>query len=615
MSTGKIGTEYAFLGVSYTDASRAAGYGPGSLKRIQRVAQEFLVCEPIWSGTKVADLWICAQLRRNARQHETGINTAFLSNVPREAPAAENFGGLLGDVPAHGSPEVAPDTANILEHMVPPFALVQYNMHEGPVVAATDYLGYFHLYWYQGDGWSAISNSALAIAQCDDVKLDEEALVNRSLLGWHLAESTPFKGIHKLGPGGFCVLNTGQAHVGTYTDPLSLREAPDGRPLQEVARDIADLLRQTATRYVEMHPDLVLQLSGGLDSRVELAAIPPKLRDGLPAITLDNGTRDPYIAAGLANATGLLHHTLSLNFISDFDPVSAWQRVRYAAIRGNCSGDPVGEALMVWVEDRLGKEPRVHGAGGEIARGYYYPGQSQRDTIGLVNVSRLANWRLFSNEVVEAECLGDARAQWAREVTISRLQEIFSEYDCDWLTATDMFYAFQRMSRTGGLHLTPVSAERILLSPLLTPQFVRAALTCSPSYRRWSRLLASVLSELDPGLASVPLDSGYVPIQVARGTAFGRLRSLKVTSRKVASKVKQQVSRSARTSGEAETIAQMVLSHWRATPDLFDNVSNTGVVDTDWLEQVLENRRTPDASTVGYLANLQVMSEQIARKY
>jgi asparagine synthase (glutamine-hydrolysing) len=615
MTTGDFNTRAAFLGVSYAEASKAAGSGSGSLKRIRAVAQEFLRCEPVWTDAKVTDLWVSAQLRRNARPHRTGITTVYLSDPPRDAPAPEDFSSLVGDVPAHGSPEVARDVANILGRMLPTFALVQFNMHESPVVAATDYLGFYHLYWYQGDGWSAMSNSALALAQCGDVKLDEDALANQSLLGGHLAESTPFRGIYKLGPGGFCVLNAGQAHVGMYADPMSLREASDGRSLQHLARDIADQLRATTTRYVESHPELVLQLSGGLDSRVELAAIPPKLRDGLSAITIDNGTRDAAIAAELASATGLLHRVIPLKSISVSDPASAWQRVRQEAIRHDCSGDPLDSAMIEWVEDRLGSEPRIHGAGGEIIRGYYYPGQRQRDTIGPSSVSRLANWRLFSNEVVQTECLGTARAQWARDVTVSRLQGIFREYDCDWLTATDMFYAFHRMSRTGGLHLSVVGTERILLSPLLAREFIHAALSSPPGYKRWSRLFTAILTELDPGLASVPLDSGYVPIHVAKGNASGRLRSLPVTAGKVVRKIKQQAVRSSRSSSEGERIAHLVLSHWRATPNMFDIVSSTGAVDTEWLEQVLAGHRTPDTATIGYLANLQVMSEQINRKY
>ena len=605
----------AFLGVSYNQVSNATGYGPGSLKRIQRVAQQFLMCEPVWPDAKLTGLWLGAHTR-NVGQYKAGNTTVFLNNVPRDAPAPEDFSSLIRDVTAQYSPELAQGATRMLKLMVPPFGLVQFSVQDSAVVAATDYLGYHHLYWYQGDGWAAISNSALALAQCGEVKLDEEALANRSLLGYHLSESTPFQGIRKLGPAGFCVLNHGRANVGAYADAISLRGVSVDRSLKDVACDVADQLKGTMTRYVEEHPDLVLQLSGGLDSRVEFAAIPPNLRPGLRAITLSsNNSCDAPIAARLANAAGFQHRIVPMELISDLDPVSAWRLVRQEAICHSCSGDPVAHAVLGWAEGQLGNdEPRVHGTGGEIIRGFYYEGLRQRNTVRRVGVSRLAKWRLFSNDVVEAECLGPARAEWAKKVTVSRLQEIFDEYDCDWLTSTDMFYTFQRMSRWAGLSLTTASAKRTLLSPLIDPQFIRAALSCSPQYKRGSRLMAFILYELDPDLASAPLDSGYVPIQVARGTAFGRLRSLKVTSRKVARKVKQQVSRSTRTSGEAEIIAHLVLSHWRAAPDLFNTATRAGVISPEWLEQVLESRRTPDAATIGYLANLQVISEHMNQR-
>jgi asparagine synthase (glutamine-hydrolysing) len=54
--------------------------------------------------------------------------------------------------------------------------------------------------------------------------------------------------------------------------------APQG--LAELARSTAGLLRGVSRDYLDEHPDLVLQLSGGLDSRIQLAAIPPARRAG-----------------------------------------------------------------------------------------------------------------------------------------------------------------------------------------------------------------------------------------------------------------------------------------------------------------------------------------------
>jgi asparagine synthase (glutamine-hydrolysing) len=604
-----------FLAVSHVGTSKAAGYEPGGLRRIQGVAQEFLLGEPVWPDAKVTGLWLRERLRRNARQHLADNITVFLNNVPRDAAATMNFPDLVIGAPVQSSPKLSQDAVKILERIVPPFALVQYNSQDSPVVAVTDSLGYYHLYWYQGDGWAAVSNSALALARCADVKMDEEALAHRSLLGFHLAESTPFRGINKLGPGGVCVLSVGKVHVGMYTDAAaSLRRASVDRSLGDCAREVADLLRARMTRYVEEYPELLLQLSGGLDSRVELAAIPPKLRSGLRALTLSaSGSRDADIAVSLANSANLEHQVLSLEPISDLDSVGAWQLVRQEAVRYNCSGDPIAHSVLRWAENQLGAGPRAHGAGGEIIRGFYYAGQQQRDTVNAIDVRRLAKWRLFSNDVIQAECLGRARADWAQEVTVSRLQEIFSGYDCDWLTATDMFYTFQRMSRWAGLNLTAASNERVLLSPLIDPRFVGAAFACSPRYKRGSRLMASILYQLDSELADVPLDSGHVPTRVMKASVSHRFHSLQQNARKIAKKIRQRISRSPRTSNEAEIIGRLVLSHWRSTPDLLNVVTRTSAINTEWLEQVLESRLTPDAATIGYLVNLQVISEQTLR--
>ena len=50
---------------------------------------------------------------------------------------------------------------------------------------------------------------------------------------------------------------------------------------------MAAILRQIHHAYVSDHPDTVLQLSGGQDSRILLCAIPAEQRAGLHALTLD----------------------------------------------------------------------------------------------------------------------------------------------------------------------------------------------------------------------------------------------------------------------------------------------------------------------------------------
>ena len=356
----------------------------------------------------------------------------------------------------------------------------------------------------------------------------------------------------------------------------------------------------------------MLQLSGGLDSRVQLAAIPAARRAGIRAVTLvETGSPDGVIARQLALRDGLDHETVPLDGLADLGPAEAYQLVRQAAIRHDCSGNPVAHAVLDWAEQGLDGGTRIHGMGGEVARGFYYPGQRQQAAADRMLVDRLARWRLLTNEAVAAGCLGPSLAVWARQQAFTRLREIITGYGCDWLTATDEFYLRERLARWAGLRLTVAGTEQTLLGSLLHPGFVARARACPPEGKRGSRFMAMVLGELDPALARLPLESGYVPATLASGGTAARLQSQRVTRRKVASKVRQRVRRTGRPAAGAPALAAAVLACWRREPARLDGVTGSGMVDPGWVADMLSGIRGADVTTVGFLANLQVIVEML----
>ena len=295
--------------------------------------------------------------------------------------------------------------------------------------------------------------------------------------------------------------------------------------------------------------------------------------------------------------------------IFNLDPADSYALVRTAAIKYNCSGDPIPWAVLDWAEEQLGNEPRIHGAGGEFARAFYYPGQRQHEAVSSGLVDRLARWRLFVNDAVDPGCLGTSGAEWAHQVTLGLLREIFTEYRTDWLTATDSFYLHERMARWAGLQLSVAAVERTLLGSFMHPEFVELARECPPEHKRGSRFMALVLRELDSGLARFPLDSGYIPANLARANMTSRLQSSGITGRKVVNKVRQRLSHSGRSTRSAGWLTQNVLEYWRSKPSLLDRLARQEMIDNDWLSQVLARRQAANAATVGFLMNLQIMEE------
>jgi asparagine synthase (glutamine-hydrolysing) len=627
----------AFLAVSSAAGAALDPRGPGGELRVRAAAAMLTDACPVPAGGGDTRVWLAGPGPGDCWAGPGAAFSVLLARPRRGSPGAAELGGLLPD-PRADPLAASPAAARVMTSLTPPFAVVCCAGPDRPVLAATDQLGHRHLYWCQGDGWAAMGTSSLALAYLASAGLDQEALAVYGQLGFHLGRATPFAGVHKLGPGGLCALAAGAVRLGQYACPglpppqaqsphagaphagaphagAPHARAPHARApqaLADLARSTAGLLRDVACDYLDEHPDLVLQLSGGLDSRIQLAAIPPARRAGIRAVTLEEcGSPDSVIARQLALLDGLDHKMVALDGLARLDPAEAAQLVRRAAIRHDCSGNPVAHAVLDWAERGLDGGPRIHGMGGEVARGFYYPGQRQQAAADPALVDRLARWRLLTNEAVAAGCLGPALAGWARERALARLREIITGYGCDWLTATDEFYLRERLARWAGLRLTVAGTEQTLLGSLLHPGFVAQARACPPEGKRGSRFMAMVLAELDPGLARLPLESGYVPAALASAGAAARLQSQRVTRRKVASKVRQRLRRTGRHAAGAPALAAAVLAGWRREPGQLDAVAGTGLADPGWLSELLAGTGPADVATVGFLANLQVIAQTL----
>jgi asparagine synthase (glutamine-hydrolysing) len=602
----------AFLAVSHGPGAQPAAGSPGGEDRIRAGAALLTDEWPLATG---------AQTRVWLHGHEPWImssaNGSFMALLSR-SPDPLGLTTRLGRLLTTGQPRLGQAASEVLSGITPPFGVVSCAGPGRPVIAATDLIGSRHLYWCQGDGWAGLSTSALALACCAGAGPDADALVVRAMLGFHLGTSSPFGGIHKLGPAEAAALTAGRVQTARYATPWPTQDAPvrerrsAASRAAEVAGTLAALLRACGEWTAGTFPGAVLELSGGLDSRVLLAAIPRSGRPQVHGLTLDTAGPDTVIARQLAAVTGLDHQVLPLTGLSALAPEQAWAIVARSAIRDDCSANPVAHGVLDWAEQRARAGPRIHGAGGEIARGFFYLGQRQHRRASAALARRLARWRLMTNESVDPRCLGTEVAGWARAASLDEVRQVLTGYRSDWLTATDEFYARERVVRLAGVRLSAASTERTILSPLLHPDFVAIARACPPAVKRNSRLMAMVLARLDPELARMPLDSGVLPVRLAAPGVLGCARNAPFTGKKAMRKVHQRLSGLGRPGLGQPALSALVVEHWRREPQLLTGIPATGLADAAWLDQLLDGRCAADPATVGYLANLAVMTRPLA---
>ena len=114
-----------------------------------------------------------------------------------------------------------------------------------------------------------LSSSWLAGGVGGAAGLDRAAVAVQSLLGWQLGQRTLFDGVRKLDPGAIARLGRDGVHVQRPTSRTGDPIEPRGGGARGGC-----LLRTSLNALLDDHPDAVLQLTGGMDSRLLLSAIP-----------------------------------------------------------------------------------------------------------------------------------------------------------------------------------------------------------------------------------------------------------------------------------------------------------------------------------------------------
>lgn len=518
-------------------------------------------------------------LSRGIRRHDTVLS-------------AEDVGGLL-----------ASDRAGLIE-ILPPFAALG-RTDDATLVAVADALGFRHLYYHQNAGWAALSTSARAIAACADNGLNRDAIAIQSLLGWQLGQRTMFSGVSKLAPGAVATLTGGSVNV---TDAAAGRP-PRLRSLDEAVIEAAHFLRTYMASYLADHPDPLLQLTGGQDSRILLSAIPAERRRGLRVMTLGMpGTDDVDIAARIAQRYAMPHRVRSFAGIENLRCEDAYALSIRAAARLECAADPLAFASLAHAEAGFDQGPRICGLGGEVARGFYYVGPAWPGRVTRRRTAQLASWRMFANDAVDIKALEPAFAGPARELAIEEVFGFLAATGRDWFSATDDFYLTQRMQRWAGVTDTAVCFDREVTNPMLDDRFLDIAKNLSPADKRDSLFLARLQVELDHDLAAMPLDGRPAPVVFAEKSLRNAAHKATTDLTKFSRKAVQRIRRAHRPPAGADVLTAKIVEHLRRSPTLLDPVRTIGVFKEGWIDGVLGGRIEPGPGDVALLLNLRVAS-------
>ena len=494
-----------------------------------------------------------------------------------------------------------------LGRLLPPFAAVRGD--ESGVTMVADSMGLRQLYHgTPGDSARAVlSTSALLAGESLGAGFDETAVAVQSQLGWQLGQRTLRSGIHKLVPGEVAHLGASGVSTNASGDPVA-----GPIPFGDAVRQAADLLRVSLEALLDDHPDAVLQLTGGQDSRLLLSAIPPARRRGLRAMTLGVvGDGDVAVADAIASRYGIQHEVRGLGDLESVTPSEAWTLAVDAARRLDGMADPLALAALTVAEGAFEQGVRISGLGGEVARGFYYVGKVRDRAYTRKDAEQLAAWRMFANESVEADALAPDFGRWAHDAANASVFDALTAGGPEWFRATDELYLRHRMQRWAGVTDTAVAYQRVVINPMLDESFLMLAAGLAPREKAHSRFLASLQMALDSELGRMPLEGRPAPIAFAQPGPLSSVSRTVSTARKAAKKVAQRATRGNRAPAGGVVMAARVAEHWRRHPEILGGAPLAPFVSTTWLDAVLSGRVEPRPSSVAFVTNLVVASSTV----
>ncbi|MET0933483.1 MAG: hypothetical protein ABWX56_07205 [Mycetocola sp.] len=533
-----------------------------------------------WGLTSLTALTPTLTLSRVARTERGDVSPAEIAEAMRRDPAS-------------------------LTPLLPPFAAVR--GAETGVTMVADSMGFRQLYHSTPDAAPrpVLSTSALFVGWARSAELDHTAVAVQSLLGWQLGQRTLFQGVHKLAPGALARLAERGVEL---VQPAQAHDPAIG--LEEAVWLAAALLRTSLNALLDDHPDAVLQLTGGQDSRLLLSAIPAARRRGLRAMTLGvPGSGDVTVARQLAERYGLQHEVHGLAALDGLSSAEAWDLSWRAAMRLDGMSDPVALAALDAAEGSFDQGVRISGLGGEVARGFYYVGAVRDRAFTAKDTERLAAWRMFVNEAVEPDLLDPEFAAWARTAANAEVAAAMAAAGGEWFRATDELYLKHRMQRWAGLTDTAVGDRRVVINPMLGEQFLRIASRLPPTEKARSRFLARLQMELDPELGGIPLEGRPSPVAAAYPSPWRSAAAAIGTGRRLGRKVTQRIRHHNRPPAGGSVLAEKVVEHWRMHPELLSTAQLGTFIRPEWIDGVLAGRVAPRPSSVAFLTNLIVAGQ------
>lgn len=413
------------------------------------------------------------------------------------------------------------------------FAGAAIDSHTGAVDLVCDRYGLHPLYWTQRNGVFAFASEAKALLALPGVgrELDPEGVAAFLLLGEQFSDTTLLAGV-KVAPAASRIRSSGGAPTVQSWWRIRYSRALKRSQEAEAVREAGRLFRRAVERQTAGDERIGIPLSGGLDSRICLAAVPKERRGAVTTFTWgDAGCLDRTFARAVARRCEARH--------MEFD-------YRYEALVG-------GAARGAWITDGMAGATDFHilsyvhdlaassgvilnGFAGDVVLGGNFHWRSVRS----LPPSRIAQGAFAKRNdclpLGEAgNCLRGSAIGAARDLPASFAAALRAHEQQDPLGTLDAFLLDSRVRRWTSFGTQLLRSRLVSRAPFYDNDFFDHIATVPPEWRTEHHFYRQVLLHSFPEVARIGWQTTGFPAswppQVFRPVGVAARRALGLLER------------------------------------------------------------------------------------
>ncbi len=389
------------------------------------------------------------------------------------------------------------------------FSGAVFDPSRGTLSAVTDRYGLQLLYYTWAGGVFAFASEMKALTALPGAirGLDPPGLASFLVLGEHFDDATLLEGVKAAPRGALLESGGGEPSVKSWWSfrfPGDLEKTPP----REAALEAGRLFKQAVERQVRDRPRLGIPLSGGLDSRICLAALPGGTGKVSTFTWGDPGCLDRRIAARLAARFGADHHDYDYRYEGPLEmgPLGVWWADGQAGFSDY--------HFLPFLEDLERRcDVVLNGFAGDVILGGNFHKRAVRDL-----PPDQAGPVLFreKNDAIPAETagsvlLGEEASLAAREMESRYARRLEEHYEGDLLGALDAFLLDTRARRWTSFGTQMLRTRLLSRAPFYDNDFFDFLARVPPRWRTRHRFYREVLLLHFREAASLPWETTGFP--------------------------------------------------------------------------------------------------------